>query len=280
MGFGEGKNLEYKNFVDELYAQNATQSKAFSVVLGDNRFTNGGSIIFGGVDTMKFSGDLVSNDIIAPVGNDINRYNIQLNSVGATIDSKSKTYDGGSTAVVLDTGSSLSILPSSVVTAMADDFSATYDNSSGLYLVDCSVMSADAMIDFQFPGVKIHVPMADFVFDAGGNTCVLGTQALDPDSGVQALLGDTFLRSAYVVFDQTSNAVLMAPYESCGTHEQTIPAGVGAAARFTGECDATSTNTDSNPNSSSDQNAGGRLGGAVAALWAALAVMAGMSLLG
>ena len=273
LGFGDGKNLQYKNFVDELYAQNATQSKAFSVALGGNEFTNAGVIIFGGVDTKKFSGSLVSNDILAPTANDINRYNIQLNSVGATIDGKSKTYSGGSTAIVLDTGSSLSILPSSVVEGMVEDFDAKLDSDSGLYLVDCSVADQNAMINFAFPGITIHVPMSEWIFDAGGDTCVLGTQALDTNSGISALLGDTFLRSAYVVFDQTSNAILMAPYENCGKSETAIPAGAGAAAKFTGDCDASSTNSDSN------QNAGSGVGGSASALWAALAVLASLSLL-
>ena len=271
--FGDGTNLQYKNFVDELSSQNATQSKAFSVALGSNTADNGGVIIFGGVDTKKFTGSLVSNDILAPTANDIQRYTVQLNSVGTTTSGKSKTYDGGSTPIVLDTGSSLSILPSSVVEGMVTDFDAKLDSNSGLYFVDCSVASEDDTIDFAFPGITINVPMSEFIFDAGGGQCVLGTQALDTNSGISALLGDTFLRSAYVVFDQTSNTILMAPYKNCGTNEQTIPSGSGAAAKFSGECGSGSSST-----SDDQKNAGSRIGGSANVLGYVVAVMAAMSL--
>jgi hypothetical protein len=54
-GVGHGKdfNLQYNNLIDELAEQGVTNSKAFSVALGSQFANNGGTVIFGGVDTKK-----------------------------------------------------------------------------------------------------------------------------------------------------------------------------------------------------------------------------------
>jgi hypothetical protein len=64
--------------------------------------------------------------------------------------------------------------------------------------------------------------------------CYAGVQAVS--GGTTPILGDTFLWSAYVVFDQDNGDVLLAPYRNCGTRERTLTAGNGAAGNFAGEC--------------------------------------------
>lgn len=238
LGFGEGVNLNYSNFVDQLAAQNVTNTKAFSVALGTSD-TEGGNVIFGGVDTKKFSGSLASNTIQDPATGDIQRYTIQMNSITLTNGSTSNKYSGSDLSVVLDTGSSLCELPTAIVSSMATDFNAQED-STGLLYVDCDYQSMDGTLDFAFPGVTISVPFSQFILSDGAE-CVLGVEAFDSDSGIVALLGDTFLRSAYVVFDQTNMEVSMAQYINCGTNEQAIPAGTAGVSGFTGECTSNST---------------------------------------
>lgn len=59
LSFGEGVNTPYGTVVDELADQNVTETRAFSVALGTkDEPTGSGVISFGGIDTMKFSGDL------------------------------------------------------------------------------------------------------------------------------------------------------------------------------------------------------------------------------
>ncbi|KUI74520.1 Candidapepsin-2 [Cytospora mali] len=247
LGFGEGVNLNYSNFVDQLAAQKVTNTKAFSVALGTSD-TAGGSVIFGGVDTKKFSGSLASNAIQDPVSGDIQRYSVQMNSITFKNDSATTKYADTDVSVVLDTGSSLCELPTSIVSAMATSFGAQED-SSGLLYVDCSYQSSDGSLDFAFPGVTISVPFSDFIL-SDGRECVLGVQAFDSDSGITALLGDSFLRSAYVVFDQTNMLISMAQYVNCGTNEQAIPAGTGGVSGFTGECSSNSTSSSSSKSKS------------------------------
>lgn len=240
LGFGKGVNLNYSNFVDQLAAQGVTNTRAFSVALGTSD-TAGGSIIFGGVDTKKFSGSLATSTIQSPASGDIQRYSTQMNSLTFKSGSTSNKYSGSDLSVVLDTGSSLCLLPTSVVSSMANDFNAQED-SSGLLEVDCSLQNQDGSLDFEFDGVTISVPFSQFILSAGSNSCILGVQAVESNSGITALLGDTFLRSAYVVFDQTNMKISMAQYVECGTNEQAIATGSDGASKFTGECSGSTSN--------------------------------------
>lgn len=253
IGFGNGVNLNYSNFIDALQEQGVTNTKAFSVGLGTSS-TAGGSVVFGGVDTKKFSGSLASLDIESPTRGDIQRYAVALSSISFSNSSgTSKFSDSSLTGVVLDTGSSLCELPTDVVESMASTLGAEEDEQSGLLLVDCSLMTDSNTMDFAFSGVTISVPMTSFILQ-DGNYCILGVQALQSGSGITALLGDTFLRSAYVVFDQTNMKIGMAQYENCGTNEQAIPTGSDGATGFTGECTA------SNSSSSSSSKGSGAAG--------------------
>lgn len=273
LGFGNGVNLNYSNFVDSLQQQGLTNTKAFSVALG-NSDTAGGTIVFGGVDTKKFSGSLASMDIATPTARDIQRYAVAMTSL-SYINSSGTTKFANSalSGVVLDTGSSLCELPTSIVAAMAADVGAEQDSESGLLVVDCSVATSSNKLAFGFNGVTINVPMSQFVLQ-DSNTCVLGVMALQEGSGITALLGDTFLRNAYVVFDQTNMKISMAQYVSCGTDEQAIPTGSAGASGFTGSCSASADSSSSSSSTSSKSAADVKKpAGAVLALVAGVAVL-------
>lgn len=61
-------DLRYSNFVDELVLQNVTDTRAFSVALGNQEASNGGVIIFGGIDTGKYTGKMTTVPIMGPQG--------------------------------------------------------------------------------------------------------------------------------------------------------------------------------------------------------------------
>jgi len=242
LGFGSGQNLKYNNFVDELLAQNVTRSRAFSVALGSVEANNGGIITFGGVDTKKFAGPLAALPILPPQKPEpVHRYWVQLDSISiAQPGQAARMYANSSTPVVIDSGSSLSYLPVGVVRSMAQDLRGVWDRTARLYLVPCSQAAASSGASFEFAlgggAARIAVPFSEFIWNVDGRNCVLGAAPVDPGSGVTALLGDTFLRSAYVVFDQTSRALFVAPYANCGQSEHVLPEAHNAALNFTGEC--------------------------------------------
>ncbi|KAI6256198.1 hypothetical protein MCOR07_005478 [Pyricularia oryzae] len=274
LGYGDGVNLRYNNMVDSLFLQNVTKSRAFSVALGSAEASNSGVISFGGVDTKKFSGKLGQMPILGPQGKEeIRRYWVPMDSIAMSKNGGNKTYSGGNIPIVIDSGSTLSYLPSSVVTAMAMDANALWNSEGGVYFVKCDKMPADASFDFSFNNgsFRISVPWRNFFWNTGGNTCVLGAVPIKSGS-VTALLGDSFMRSVYTVFDQTSNMVFMAPYANCGSNEQMIPASPsGAAANFTGECSPGQGLPDPTP----QKNAAGKASGEPSKFefWACAAVL-------
>ncbi len=258
IGSGNGYNLMYNNIVDELAAQGVTDSKAFSLALGSSSQNNGGVVIFGGVDTKKFVGKLHQYQNLPPqTGDDgLWRYWIQLDSVGVTRTGSSGPYPNSGLPVVLDSGSSYCYLPTAVINRIASSLGTSVADD-GSVPVSCSVLSQGGTVDFTFGQLTIHVPVKDFVRQLDDDTCEVGAMPVG-DTGT-ALLGDTFLRSAYgkhshafsdgilllthslpVVFDQSNKEIFMAPYANCGTNENTLPSGQGAAANLTGECTANS----------------------------------------
>jgi len=232
VSFGNGYNIEYNNVIDEMVAQKVINTPAFGVALGaKNEASNSGVITFGGVDTKKYSGALHNSPILGPQnGEDLYRFWIQMDSVGHN----GKTYAKSQFPVFFDTGSTLSYLPASVMSNLVSDLSGQLDSSSGLYLVPCGQKGS---LSFTFGNFTVNVDLSEFIWDVGQGQCVLG--ASEADDG-DYLLGDSFLRSVYAVFDMTPSApaIYFAQYVDCGTNEQVIPAGQGAAAGFQGECTA------------------------------------------
>ncbi|KAH8899082.1 acid protease [Thozetella sp. PMI_491] len=218
IGYGEGLATKYKNFIDELQAQNTTKVKAYTLALG-SKDEQEGVIVFGGVDTSKFAGGLAKLPIIpaAQSPDQVPRYWVNMNSISLSPPSgKNKTYTGSNVPVFLDSGSTMTLLPSSLSSAIAADFGNARADANGFYQVDCSLTSVQGTLDFAFDGTTIHVPYKELVRVVGSGssaTCFLG---ISPSSSF-TLLGDTFMRSAYTVFDLEGNNVWMTQAASCGS---------------------------------------------------------------
>jgi hypothetical protein len=97
--------------------------------------------------------------------------------------------------------------------------------------VDCSVADIKGTVDFKFGDKVIKVPYADFIWH-NDDRCVLGVFQ-DDDFPV---LGDTFLRAAYVVYDWDNRNVWIANNEDCGTNLVAIGTGPDAVPDLVGEC--------------------------------------------
>lgn len=222
IGYGKGVNTRYNNFIDELAGQGITKTKAFGVALG-SKTEDGGVITFGGVDTGKFKGRLASLPIMSPndAPDGVARYWVNLDSVSHTSSSgKNSKWDDTSMPVFLDTGATLTLLPPSVVETIATDLGSDGQDDAGFYNLDCGLVNEAGTVDFAFDGVTIKVPYKEIIREFGGSSpaCYLG---ISPSEDY-ALLGDTFLRSAYVVFDLDSDTVFMAQYENCGSEVSSI----------------------------------------------------------
>jgi hypothetical protein len=188
-----------------------------------------GTILFGGIDTEKYYGNLIA----VPIEPDaqtkaITSFTVTLSTISLTdTNGTSTNYSTSAVPVILDSGTTFSYLPTDLVNRLYKTFDIydDLDNTQVAY-VDCSyARKQELTLDFQFggdDGPLIKVPMDELVLDNLKQYIPLGFQppsdlpftdicqfGIWPDSQVY-LLGDTFLRSAYVVYDLASNEIALA----------------------------------------------------------------------
>ncbi|KAI1129071.1 aspartic peptidase domain-containing protein [Nemania abortiva] len=221
-------------FIAQLTSQRIINSKAFSLVLSNSSAANSGVIIFGGVDTKKFSGSLSVNKIITDNQND---YTINMDGVSVgTLDNDSVTNLTASPATVIISSAYAGItLPNSTIEILSGYFNARISGNYGPYYVLSCAMAANSssFLSFNFAGVAIEIPFSALVYPIEGDLCQWALQSNVVYEG-KSVLGRKFLHHAYAVFDQTLMTVSLSQYVDCGTHVQEIESwGVG---NFVGEC--------------------------------------------
>ncbi|KAK4650928.1 hypothetical protein QC762_701370 [Podospora pseudocomata] len=224
IGYGKGIATKYKNFVDQLVAQNAIRAKAYTLALGSKEEKEG-VIVFGGVDPSKFAGPLAKLPIIDANNSpdQVPRFWVDMNSIAITPpNNDTKVYEGSKMPVFLDSGSTMTLLPPDLAATIAKDFGADKEDDNGFYRIDCGLTSMNGTLDFSFNGLKIRVPYKEMIREVPSNppACFLG---ITPSKKF-TLLGDTFLRSAYVVFDLETDSIWMTQATSCGS----TPAALGS----------------------------------------------------
>lgn len=230
---GAGPNLSgwtssYPLVIDNLAKQGFINSRAFSLDIR-GLDSDRGSVIYGGIDTKKFSGPLVKRPIIpaASSPDGYTRYWIYMDGMTITTEDGSNVEvfnKPNGQPVLLDSGYTVSTLPGSIFNKILAAFpSAHIEASSGDYLVPCDIIDTPGSVNFKFGDAVVSVDYKDFIWqqpDLG--ICKLGVSQDDSFP----VLGDTFLRAAYVVFDWDNQNIHIAKNEDCGTH--LIPIGKGA----------------------------------------------------
>ncbi|CAG8937395.1 unnamed protein product [Penicillium salamii] len=211
---GANGDSAYANLPKSMVNKGLIQSNAYSLWLNDLD-ANTGSILFGGVNTKKYHGTLQTVPI-QKVGNQYAEFIIAL--TGIALGNSSGTHSYSSSAipagVLLDSGSSLTYLPDAIVNDIYNDLGVTYESQSGIGYVECSLASKDVNISYTFSSPTIDVGLNELIIDVGDlyfrngkKACVFG---IVPAGGSTSVLGDTFLRSAYVVYDLANNEISLA----------------------------------------------------------------------
>lgn len=287
----EAAEKEYSNLVTSLVDQSLIATTAYSLYLNDY-YSSTGSILFGGVDTEKFIGNLVT----VPILPDSQSKNYSSFTVGLTAlsfaSSNGTTYnqslssEDGTLDSILDSGTTLTYVPDALATELFDAIGAyqyTSFGESSIALVDCGLG-----VDFTFrinDTVSITVPSEELVIDAFAgyqdtlpddvpfnSTCLFGIQSIGDTSAESgggggsgsvkeadyAILGDTFLRSAYVVYDLANLQIGLAQanLNSTTTDVQELSASEKSLPQFSGVASQTATSSSGTSTSSSSSSSG------------------------
>lgn len=184
--YQEVAQKKYDNFPWALQKAGLIPKASYSLYLGQAEGT--GVVIFGGIDTEKFEGNLTKYPFATK------RLSLDVQSITVA---GQQIPDGS--AYVLDSGSALALVTPNVLNALNKVFNV----SNGL--VNCNQPSNE-YISFNFGQNTVKIPYSDAVFNNGDGTCSL---AFSVQEGY-TILGDIFLRNAYVYYDLTDHTISLA----------------------------------------------------------------------
>lgn len=228
IGFQSGEaaasqnGFTYPNVIDVLQSEGFINTRAYSLWLDDLESSTG-SILFGGVDTSKYQGDLVS----LPIQLDTQSGSITSFTVawtGLTAFGGGQTHNFNPTSAqpaILDSGTTDTLLPDDIANAIFNGVGVLTDPDFG-NVVRCSLANDDLTFSFTFGGSGgpvVNVSLAEFVtplltttgrqvtFQNGDPACSFAIEAAGNNP---ILFGDSFLRSAYVVYDLENQQIAIA----------------------------------------------------------------------
>lgn len=195
----------YPNLIQAMKNAGLIDRAAFSLYLNGVDQASG-ALVFGGYDTAKYSGDFVTlpiwNSGTKRVTDTAFEYTAKLDKISLDGSAASNSTQ----ALLFDSGASLSYFQPEVINALVDLLGATYSDDDGVYECSCSAISAgEHTLTFSFDGATFSIDPYDLLIPIGegisGNFyCVVG--AVPSSSTSRSILGDSVLRSLYVIFDQ------------------------------------------------------------------------------
>ncbi|KAK4936629.1 hypothetical protein LTR10_022552 [Elasticomyces elasticus] len=218
----EEDNFTYPNVINVMKSEGLINTLAYSLWLDDLN-SNTGSILFGGVDTSKYTGNLVALPIqVDSETGVIDSFTVAWTGLTVTGSGQNSDFSPSSPqAAIFDSGTTDTLLPDDIAASIFNGVgvvsSETYGN-----VVPCKLAKDDLTFTFQFggsSGPKVNVSLSEFVtplettdgstptFKNGDQACSF---AIDSAGDDPILFGDSFLRSAYVVYDLENNLIGLA----------------------------------------------------------------------
>lgn len=246
----ESASTKYSNIPHALKEQNLIAKAAYSLYL-DSSSSSEGSILFGGIDHAKYTGDLTTIDIV-PKDGEYLYSQIPLSHIAASINNYTNaspgsdsngthpgkigsvniyngtdSFNGGidlkSTLVLLDSGTTYSFLPQDQIESIIGLFgNVSYDGNLGAYKIPCWLGNKGNYFQFNFNGEKdINVDSSEFVLEVGKDSSGVAQCIFTLLPG-QPIFGDNFLRSVYTVFNLDDNTISIAQASYNNDH-QVVP---------------------------------------------------------
>jgi hypothetical protein len=143
----------------------------------------------------------------------INRFTVTFSGLEITGNGANTVYNiTTSVPGILDSGTTDINLPQSIVTTILAGLGAQSSTEYG-YTIPCSLAQTGGVLNFRFgnaDGPVIAVPIAQLINPVPGATPTVCRLGIDPADENGLVFGDTFLRSAYVVYNLAGNQVAIA----------------------------------------------------------------------
>jgi len=228
--------IQYKrdNFVMKLNKQGLIGRRVFSIYL-NHQNTDGGKILFGAVDYAKFQSPLITMKMVNTehTGNPIQRYELMLTDVGfkknkdedeISLFGGSETYNGRYTGASIDSGATFNYLPTELFEELISQLHHIKIDSNDQYLVESiEDDNDDVKLSFKFSSHRFHIPLRNFLLPKPNsyNKYINSSKSpngkeysllnIMPQPSNYTILGQSFMRSLYTVFDMDKMEISMAP---------------------------------------------------------------------
>lgn len=239
--------------IQALVNQGDIERESYAIYLND--VNNGtGSIIIGGTDANKYEGELVALQTLQdPRGSDISNYtHFEVALTGIGIDDEDGlrwlTDPDFAEPGLLDSGTTLTYVPASVFSQISAGFGLTGG------IIPCHYRNSNAALVYQFGGEggpEIRVPLRalidlddtsplDYEDDDNTPACFF---LMDQFEEPFVMLGNSFMRSGYFVYDLQNHVVAVAQVAANATVDE--PTAIPNGTDIPG-CTSTNTFTISN----------------------------------
>lgn len=204
----------FYNMVD----QGLLDEPVFAFYLGNTDDGTESEATFGGIDSSHYTGKLVKIPLRRKAYWEVNLDSITFGKETADLDN---------TGVILDTGTSLIALPSTLAELLNKEIGAK-KGFNGQYTVECDKRDSLPDISFALSGYDFKISAYDYILEVQGS-CISSFMGMDfpAPTGPLAILGDrsvflsifmnvllltddSFLRKWYSVYDLGSNSVALA----------------------------------------------------------------------
>lgn len=228
----------YPGYIRTLAAQGLINTRAYSIFLDDlskaslfpveSKYTNiipaptdeaSGTIIFGGYDSSRFTGNLIAFPIIEPAPGGGHRLDIFGPSITFIFNGQEYFVPPSSTTytVIMDTGLAITRIPEDQFPIISSTIDIQIIGNGPFYSVDCALRNEPGGFHFSFSGphgsTVIQVPWAELVLprdrDDPPGRCTFGLAANPIGRGIYAF-GDTFLRSTYIYYNYETRTISLA----------------------------------------------------------------------
>ncbi|KAJ5541307.1 hypothetical protein N7494_006383, partial [Penicillium frequentans] len=188
--------------VYNMINQGLLDEPVFAFYLGNaNNEGDQSEATFGGVDKSHYTGELITIPLRRKAYWEVEFDAITLGNNKAELEN---------TGVILDTGTSLIALPSTMAELLNKEIGAT-KGFTGQYSVDCATVDSLPDLTFTLSGHDFTIGPHDYILEVQGS-CISSFMGMDfPEPvGPLAILGDSFLRKWYSVYDLGNGSVGLA----------------------------------------------------------------------
>ncbi|ODV94347.1 hypothetical protein PACTADRAFT_51204 [Pachysolen tannophilus NRRL Y-2460] len=223
------ESYTYANMPAKMVELGIIYKNAYSLYLNDSEATSG-TILFGGVDHDKYTGSLETVEIVNTYASEGFTSPITLAVTLSSITVNGSTVTDTLAPALLDSGTTSFYAPANVMESLSEALGGTYSSDIGYYTRDCVSEDDDTQITLDFTGAKINASLynlqvsisssddgyEDSSSSSTTSTCAIGIFDSGDDSYI---LGDSFLRSAYVVFDLDDYQISLAQANLNSTSE-------------------------------------------------------------